>query len=180
MSQPWFPFYVGDYLRDTGRLTTEAHGAYLLLILDYWANGSPPDDDETLSSIARLSLPAWLALRPRLTPFFKIEGGMWKHGRIEKELRIAAEKHQKRVDAGRDGGKAKAKAKQSSSNARAMPEQSSSKTVAKPYQPQPQPQSQKIDGGVGPARAPEAKPSRQIANQRGRLRDCPAGARRDG
>lgn len=169
MSQPWFPFYVGDYLRDTGRLTTEAHGAYLLLILDYWANGAPPDDDETLSSIARLSLPAWLAMRQRLAPFFEIEGGTWKHGRIEKELRIAAEKHQKRVDAGRDGGKAKAKAKQCSSNATAMLEHCSSKTVAKPYQPQPQSQSQKVDGGVERARASEpSSPTPAVRSPPGR------------
>jgi uncharacterized protein YdaU (DUF1376 family) len=54
MSRPWFPFYVGDYTRDTARLTTEAHGAYLLLMLDYWVNGAPPDDDETLATITKL------------------------------------------------------------------------------------------------------------------------------
>lgn len=133
MSSPWFPFYVGDYLRDTARLTTEGHGAYLLLILDYWANGAPPDDDATLSSIARLSLPAWLALRERIAVFFDVSDGVWKHGRIEKELKTASEKHQKRVEAGKRGGEAKAIRQQSSSNATDL-------LPAKLYQPQPQPQ----------------------------------------
>lgn len=133
MSQPWFPFYVGDYVRDTARLTTEGHGAYLLLMLDYWANGAPPDDDETLSSIARLSLDAWVKLRQKLVPFFQIADGKWIHKRIEKELEIAEEKHQKRVNAGKAGGEAKAKSQQSSSNA-------SPELPALPYQPQPQPQ----------------------------------------
>lgn len=38
----WFPFYVGDYLAATQRLTAEKHGTYVLLILDSWTNGPPP------------------------------------------------------------------------------------------------------------------------------------------
>lgn len=85
MSRPWFPFYVGDYTRDTARLTTEAHGAYLLLMLDYWVNGAPPDDDETLATITKLPVTTWKKRRPVLVKFFKIEDGVWLHGRIEKE-----------------------------------------------------------------------------------------------
>lgn len=125
----WFPFYVGDYLRDTSRLSTEAHGAYLLLILDYWPNGAPPDDDETLASITKLSLKGWLAMRPRLEPFFSIVNGRWTHKRIEHELIQAEEKHRKRAEAGKQGGKAKANAKQNPSNA-------TSKMEAMPYQSQ--------------------------------------------
>lgn len=90
MSRPWFPFYVGDYTRDTARLTTEAHGAYLLLMLDYWVNGSPPDDDETLATITKLPVSAWKKRRPVLVKFFKVEGGVWMHSRIEKEREKAA------------------------------------------------------------------------------------------
>lgn len=154
MSLPWFPFHVGDYLRDTARLTTEGHGAYLLLMLDYWANGAPPDDDETLASIARLPLEQWTKLRSKIAPFFDVADGLWSHGRIEKELVSAEEKHKKRVNAGKAGGEAKAKNKHSSSNA-------TSNAEALPYQPQPQPQSQKEESSssVAPATRPK-EPSR--------------------
>lgn len=85
MSRPWFPFYVGDYTRDTARLTTEAHGAYLLLMLDYWVNGAPPDDDETLATITKLPVTIWRKRRPSLIKFFKVQDGVWTHSRIEKE-----------------------------------------------------------------------------------------------
>jgi uncharacterized protein YdaU (DUF1376 family) len=91
MSRPWFPFYVGDYVRDTARLTTEAHGAYLLLMLDYWVNGAPPDDDETLATITKLPVTIWRKRRPMLVKFFKVKDGVWTHSRIEKERAKAEE-----------------------------------------------------------------------------------------
>jgi uncharacterized protein YdaU (DUF1376 family) len=91
MNRPWFPFYVGDYTRDTARLTTEAHGAYLLLMLDYWVNGAPPDDDETLATITKLPVTIWRKRRPALVKFFKVKDGVWTHSRIEKERAKAEE-----------------------------------------------------------------------------------------
>ena len=51
--------YIGDYLACTSRLTTELHGAYRLLIMDYWMNGPLPDDDMILASIVRMPIDAW-------------------------------------------------------------------------------------------------------------------------
>lgn len=167
MSRPWFPFYVGDYVRDTARLSTEGHGAYLLLMLDYWANGAPPDDDETLASIARLPLEQWVKLRSKIAPFFDVADGRWSHGRIEKELALAEEKHQKRVNAGKAGGEAKAKNKHSPSIA-------SSNAEALPYQSQSQPQSQKEESSSSVAAATRPKEPSRFEEF---WRECP---RRDG
>lgn len=82
----WMPLYIGDYLADTARLTTEQHGAYLLLIMDYWRNGAPPDDDEVLRNITRFSKFLWKKNRPILENFFTVKEGKWTHSRIDEEI----------------------------------------------------------------------------------------------
>ena len=107
----WMPLFIGDYLASTSRLTTEQHGAYLLLIMDYWKNGPLPDNDAVLAQIARLSPDAWSNAQAVLKQFFSIYDGHWRHGRIEKELANAAEQKQKN----RDRAKAAAQARWSKS-----------------------------------------------------------------
>jgi uncharacterized protein YdaU (DUF1376 family) len=87
----WMPVYIGDYLSDTQLLTTEQHGAYLLLIMAYWKNKKPlPDDDKVLRSIARLEQKQWKSCRAVLEPFFTVCDGFWHHKRIEAELERAS------------------------------------------------------------------------------------------
>lgn len=100
----WMPLFIGDYLADTGRLTTEQHGAYFLLIMDYWRNGPPPDDECTLAQITRLSPDAWSIAQAKLKQFFSIEDGSWHHKRIDAELAAA------KVNKGKAQAKAKAAA----------------------------------------------------------------------
>ena len=96
----WMPLYIGDYLRKTMRLTAEQHGAYLLLIMDYWQNGPAPDNDVVLSQIARLTPDAWSNARSILEQYFDVRDGHWYHNRLEEEL----------AEASRRKGGAKAKA----------------------------------------------------------------------
>jgi len=81
----WMPLYVADYLRKTTRLTTEQHGAYCLLIMDYWVNGAPPDDDTALAQIVRLPLNIWRKHRNVIQSFFSVKDEKWVHDRIEDE-----------------------------------------------------------------------------------------------
>lgn len=97
------PFYVGDYLRDTARLTTEGHGAYLLLLFDYWTKGPPPDDDETLASIVKMPLAAWKRMRGKLVGFFLVEDGQWHQKRIDKEMSKATGRTVRKSAAGKKG-----------------------------------------------------------------------------
>lgn len=93
----WMPLYIGDYLADTSRLTTEQHGAYMLLIMDYWRNGPPPNDPQVLAQITRMSADAWSNAQAMLATFFSIEAGVWRHNRIDAELAEAKENKVKAV-----------------------------------------------------------------------------------
>ncbi|WP_298257929.1 DUF1376 domain-containing protein [Bradyrhizobium sp.] len=101
MKRAWMPLYVGDYLGDTGHLTTAQHGAYLLLMMHYWRKGELPDDDRQLSKIAKLPLKTWSNYRPVLQQFFH---SGWKHKRIDAELERVMRVSEKRATAGQKGG----------------------------------------------------------------------------
>ena len=114
MNRPWMPLYVGDYLGDTGHLTTTQHGAYLLLMMHYWRKGELPDDDRQLSKIAKLPLKTWCDYRATLQDFF-YEG--WKHKRIDAELAKMMRVSEKRAIAGQKGGLGSALARMKLENA---------------------------------------------------------------
>ena len=101
MKRAWMPLYVGDYLGDTGHLTTAQHGAYLLLMMHYWRKGELPDDDVQLSKITKLPLRTWGGYRPVLQQFFH---SGWKHKRIDAELERLVRLSEKRSIAGQKGG----------------------------------------------------------------------------
>jgi uncharacterized protein YdaU (DUF1376 family) len=114
MNRPWMPLYVGDYLGDTGHLTTAQHGAYLLLMMHYWRKGELPDDDRQLSKITKLPLRTWCEYRPTLQDFFH---SGWKHKRIDAELARMLSVSEKRAIAGQKGGLGSALARMKLENA---------------------------------------------------------------
>jgi len=99
----WMPLYVGDYLSATTRLTTEQHGAYFLLLLDYWKNGPPPNDDAVLAQIVRLSPAAWRKAKPAIMGFFAVEDGKLTQKRVDKEISKATAIAEERSKAGKEG-----------------------------------------------------------------------------
>lgn len=99
MSLPWFSFYTDAYLGNTLHLTTEEHGAYLLLMLAYYRTEKPlPANDRALASLTKLPLETWLECKVSIAPFFIAENGTWRHERIEAEIAERHEKHAKRTD----------------------------------------------------------------------------------
>lgn len=84
----WMPLHIAAYVADTMRLTTLEHGAYLLLMMDYWRHGPLADDDRQLAAIAKVERRVWNRLvGPSIRGFFTAE----QDGRL----------HQKRLDSER-------------------------------------------------------------------------------
>lgn len=99
---PYMPLYVADYLADTAHLSVTEHGAYMLLIMNYWQRGnSLPANDLQLSRIARMNLKDWLKVRPNIEGFFHEIDEQWIHGRIEDELGKVRAKSQQASIAGK-------------------------------------------------------------------------------
>lgn len=109
---PYMQLYVADYLADTAHLTTEEHGAYLLMLFSYWQTGKPLREDR-LASVARLSSERWTDVERTLKEFFHVSKGTWTHFRVEADLSKVDSKSKKNSDAGKASAKARALAKQS-------------------------------------------------------------------
>jgi uncharacterized protein YdaU (DUF1376 family) len=99
----WMPLYVRDYLADTRHLTTLQHGAYLLLIMEYWQKGRLPESETVLRSITSLTRGRWHANKATLAAMFQQPG--WRHPRIDAELKKANDLRLKRQVYGASGGR---------------------------------------------------------------------------
>jgi uncharacterized protein YdaU (DUF1376 family) len=109
MSAPFMQLYVADYLGDTRHLTTEQHGAYLLLLMAMWrADGRLPNDPRKLARIAGCTGARWNKIGPDVLDLFQSDGQDLTHKRVTSELQKASEKSIKRAVSGARGGKAKA------------------------------------------------------------------------
>lgn len=110
MSQtPFMQLYVGDYLADTLDLTTEQHGAYLLLLMTMWRHDAKlPNDPAKLARIARVSARRWHLVWSEIQHFFYVDGDQIRNKRLDREHQKAASISEKRSASGAAGGRAKA------------------------------------------------------------------------
>lgn len=111
---PYIQLYIADYLADTMHLQAEEHGAYLLLIFNYWQTAKPIPKNR-LQAIARVSNERWTDVERTLSEFFNDTGTHWQHDRIDSDLIKIEEKQSQAARAGRASAAArKAKNKQKS------------------------------------------------------------------
>lgn len=93
---PCLPLWTDAYLADTGHLTAEEHGSYLLLLMEAWrsADCSLPDDDTLLARHAKLTPAKWKASKPIIMAFWRLDKRRrrWTQKRLKKERQKAADK----------------------------------------------------------------------------------------
>lgn len=114
---PYMQFYVADYLADTMHLNAKQHGAYLLLLFNYWQRGKPlKNDSERLANVVRMHVEEWEENREVLAEFFEVTDDEWIHPRVEADLEAVRAKSTKaRASAQRRHSKGTANAERTQS-----------------------------------------------------------------
>jgi uncharacterized protein YdaU (DUF1376 family) len=97
---PYIQLYIADYLADTMHLQAEEHGAYLLLIFNYWQTGKPIPKNR-LQYIARVGNDRWTDVERSLNEYFNDTGTHWQHDRIDDDLAKIEAKQSQQVLAGK-------------------------------------------------------------------------------
>src|SRR3546814_11524911 len=88
------PLFPDAYHRDTTHLTTEEHGAYLLLLMAAWGTEacSLPNDERRLAALSKTTVQRWRKLAPTVFEYWTIERGRIWQKRLMKECLYVREK----------------------------------------------------------------------------------------
>jgi uncharacterized protein YdaU (DUF1376 family) len=98
----WTAFEWGAYLKKTSRLTLAEHGAYLLLMAEYYQTGKPlPANAEVLLRVCRAFADhEKAAVTAVLAEFFTLDGDVYRNQRADEEIAKSASIVQARQQAG--------------------------------------------------------------------------------
>lgn len=166
MSLPYFPMFPSDFEAKTSHLTLEEDGAYNRLLRICWMTPgcSLPDDHAWIARRMRVDQETFArAVKPVLDEFFQKEKGRVYQSKLRKIYFETAEAHDRRVEAGKKGGRKPKSLKNI--------EGDESNALPLPKQPEPEPELEpkvKIGGGGGagacdpqPAEASQPKTFRE-------------------
>lgn len=107
----WMPLFIGDYTGDTQHLSLTEDGAYLRLLMHYWATGRPVTLEmdkvyRITKAFTELEKNAVLSV---LEQFFNRTDDGFTNNRIEKLLADQESRRERNSDNGRKGGRPKTK-----------------------------------------------------------------------
>lgn len=134
---PSMPMYWDAYLADTTHLTTEEHGAYLLLLAAMWRrDGSVPNDDRDNARILGLTKAKWVKIKKRLEPFLIITDDEISQKNLRKNWEKTQEKIGKNRENGSKGGRPKSSENKALAKANGSNSQKPNETIPEP-EPEP-------------------------------------------
>lgn len=156
-SLPYFPFYPADFEADTSHLTLEEDGAYNRLLRLMWMTPgcSLPDDGAWIARRMRADADTYdRVISPLLTEFFKRAKGRVYSPRLTAISEETNEKHIRRVEAGKKGGRPPKSLKTNDTG------ESNAKALAKQPEPEPEPELSKgKEEPKGSSKKPAARAS---------------------
>ncbi len=101
---PFLPIPTGEYVADTADLTTEEHGALILILLKMWRSEGCrlPTDDQVLAKAARVSRKRWIRIWEAIRGLF-VEGedGLLRHKRLSAQYEYVRKSTEQKRRAGR-------------------------------------------------------------------------------
>jgi uncharacterized protein YdaU (DUF1376 family) len=110
MKNPWVAWYPGDYINKTRGLTMSQHGAYTLLLWEYYINGPILANATYPLNVCLASASEQKAdVEFVLNHFFTKRDGKWHHERADKEREKRDNIRKTKEEQGRLGGLAKAR-----------------------------------------------------------------------
>lgn len=152
---PAMPMYWDAYLADTTHLTTEEHGAYLLLLAAMWRrNGTVPDNDADNARILGLTKAKWRKIKARLSDLLTIQDGVISQKKLQKTWKKTQEKIQTNRANGAKGGRPKGN--ENKDMAKADGSVSDSRTLTLP-EPEPEPSKSSVSKDTGAEAPPDPK-----------------------
>lgn len=158
---PSMPMYWDAYLADTTHLTTEEHGAYLLLLAAMWRrNGTVPDDDRDNARILGLTVGKWRKVKARIEGFLIFKDGQISQKNLQKIWENTQEKIEKNRLNGSKGGRPKSKENNDIGKPDGFVSDNPKETI-----PEPEPESLKRDTKVSPKSESTAMPEGWIPDQ---------------
>lgn len=148
---PSLPLFTDAFIADTGHLSAQETGAYLMLLMMAWRlpDCRLPDDDARLARWARVDARTWRRIKPLVMEFWRLEDGSWLQGRLLKERDIVS----KRAEVARENGKHGGRPKSLENNDTANPQGFSRATQQKAPNPNPR--------EIGSSHSSEPCPKRQ-------------------
>lgn len=139
---PSMPMYWDAYLADTTHLTTEEHGAYLLLLAAMWRrDGRVPDNDKDNARILGLTPAKWRKIKARFVSTisgFHVENGEITQKKLRKTWENTQENIEKNRTNGAKGGRPKSKETKDLAKANGFVSVNPNETIPEP-EPEPEP-----------------------------------------